>query len=659
MVILFVQEYGGVIGYFAADALFVDDGTDWADKTIYRCNLMEYLRTITTFGSKYVYVYKGQGAYTTYTNSEDVDKGDSIFMGYAILYLLLVIETMMFLFTYLKRVFKLAFYTMIAPLIAFMYPIDKLGDGKAQAFNTWFKEYMYNVLIQPLHLLLYTVFIYSAMELMNESVIYAIGAYAYMIAAEKFFKKIFGFDKAPTGAPGGLANPAVGHAAMRGLDKLAGVGPGAKGGKGGKGENSYKTKVPKLASKKPGSGTPASMGGLSGGSGGESGVPGSSGGGTSGSIPGADGNRSGMGFWGAARQNASRNIARKITGGKSGSLGSIYRSKDHKMDVLKTAGKFGAKKLAKGVGAAAGGALGLGAGLLAGTIASAVTGENQLGKGVYAGTKVGLNRGAQLGDWAANGAGNWYKEAKRQQATDPNNTGLAADLRLSDLQTQYSDITDGMSEDELSRLHDVLEYGDIKSEDGLKAARDAIRNDSSASAENIFEAVNTQENMGDLSDEKNFNKAVGYEMRNGDLIDDPEKDSIKAASDSEVEQEFRRREQEQRAQLQEKVNESDKRDLSDSELQDMLKETQDDRAKLLRSKPQPAKERNLKALEKEIKEEMANRQALKDFDSTAAQKQRNDELAKQQKDTFDKKYEAELKTRAEAKVEGHRTLLKK
>ena len=61
--------------------------------------------------------------------------------AYTILYLMLVIYTWIFTFMYFKRFLYMAFFTMIAPLVALTYPIDKAGDGKAQAFNLWFKEY--------------------------------------------------------------------------------------------------------------------------------------------------------------------------------------------------------------------------------------------------------------------------------------------------------------------------------------------------------------------------------------------------------------------------------------------------------------------------------------------------------------------------------------
>jgi hypothetical protein len=40
------------------------------------------------------------------------------------------------------------FLILISPLITISYAIDKMGDGRAQALNNWFKEFIYNVIIQ-------------------------------------------------------------------------------------------------------------------------------------------------------------------------------------------------------------------------------------------------------------------------------------------------------------------------------------------------------------------------------------------------------------------------------------------------------------------------------------------------------------------------------
>ena len=161
------------------------------------------------------------------------------YIGYAVIYLTLVIYTIMFLIIYLKRVIYMAFLTMIAPLVALTYPIDKIGDGKAQAFDMWLKEYAYNLLLQPFHLLLYTMLIGSVMDLAVNNMIYALIALGFLIPGEKLFRRFFGFEKAAT--TGSIVGGVVGGSlAMNAINKLGKIGPGgSKGGKaGGKGSGS-------------------------------------------------------------------------------------------------------------------------------------------------------------------------------------------------------------------------------------------------------------------------------------------------------------------------------------------------------------------------------------------------------------------------------------
>lgn len=139
-------------------------------------------------------------------------------IGYKIIYIVLVLYTLIFTWTYVKRVVYMAFLTMIAPLVALTYPIDKMNDGKAQAFNMWFKEYIFNLLIQPLHLILYMVLIGSAMTFASQNLIYAVVAIGFMTPAEKLMRKFFGFEKA--GTPGMFAGPAGAALMMGGINKL-------------------------------------------------------------------------------------------------------------------------------------------------------------------------------------------------------------------------------------------------------------------------------------------------------------------------------------------------------------------------------------------------------------------------------------------------------
>ena len=144
--------------------------------------------------------------------------------AYTIIYLALVIYTCMFTFLYFKRFLWMAFFTMIAPLVALTYPIDKAGDGHAQAFNLWFKEYTMNAIIQPVHLILYSVFVSSAIDLATNNPIYAIVAIAFLIPAEKFIKKMFRLDQSQT--EGDFGSFAGGAVAMKAWDSLSKLGKG-------------------------------------------------------------------------------------------------------------------------------------------------------------------------------------------------------------------------------------------------------------------------------------------------------------------------------------------------------------------------------------------------------------------------------------------------
>lgn len=144
---------------------------------------------------------------------------------YVIMYLVMVIFTYMFLVKYIKRVLYMAFFTMISPLVAMTYALDKLADGKSQGFTMWFKEYLMNALIQPVHLVLYTVFISTATNLAKDNIIYSLVALGFMIPSEKFIKSMFRLDKGQT--TGGLGDIAGGALALQGLQTLAKAGSNA------------------------------------------------------------------------------------------------------------------------------------------------------------------------------------------------------------------------------------------------------------------------------------------------------------------------------------------------------------------------------------------------------------------------------------------------
>ena len=82
-------------------------------------------------------------------------------------YCMIIFQTITFMITYIQRMLKVGFLLIISPLISITYSIDKIGDGKAQALNKWLKEYVYTILIQPFHCVMYLAFVNTAMKLLG------------------------------------------------------------------------------------------------------------------------------------------------------------------------------------------------------------------------------------------------------------------------------------------------------------------------------------------------------------------------------------------------------------------------------------------------------------------------------------------------------------
>lgn len=210
--------------------------SDGLGKTLYDNNI------ITDYNGKYIFMWPtnltGKARIELQLEPTEDLTEDDIEMrqfGYTVIYLALVMYTILFLFRYLKRVMMLAFLTIIAPLMAMTYPLDKLQDGSAQGFNTWLKEYIFNLLIQPVHLILYTVLIGASMDLVADNIVFALVALGFILQAEKILRKFFGFEKALTVAGGSALGGAL---AMQGISQMSKlIAKGGKGGKSGGGGN--------------------------------------------------------------------------------------------------------------------------------------------------------------------------------------------------------------------------------------------------------------------------------------------------------------------------------------------------------------------------------------------------------------------------------------
>ncbi len=301
------------------------------------------------------------------------------YFGYVIMYITLVILTVLFTIQYLKRLVFIAFLTLVAPLIALTYPIDRLKDGQAQAFSMWIREYIFNCLLQPVHLLLYTIFIGSATGLVDTNPVYAIIVLAFFTPAEKFFRRMFGFEKASSIGPLGAAS--AGALMMNALNKMQG-----KVGKGGHSSSKESGAKVRTVDNNIRSSSGANQGMTSEGSspsddpvgdGNDNGTRGGSASGSTGTT-GTASTGGGTSSSGSSSGSASRPRV------SNGSMSNRRRMAIAGVDKLKSTGRWIANKSIRAAGAFGGATIGLAAGVASGnlgdtvrnTVAGAVAGSN-------------------------------------------------------------------------------------------------------------------------------------------------------------------------------------------------------------------------------------------------------------------------------------------
>ena len=131
---------------------------------------------------------------------DDVIVGSGFFRGWGalIVYVAMLGVTVAFFVQYIKRFFTIGFLVAISPLITVTYSIDKMGDGKSQALNTWLKEFIFNIIIQPFHCIIYAMMCSTAVNSLAQTTslknfVVAIMSILFVFKAEDIIKNIFGF----------------------------------------------------------------------------------------------------------------------------------------------------------------------------------------------------------------------------------------------------------------------------------------------------------------------------------------------------------------------------------------------------------------------------------------------------------------------------------
>lgn len=113
------------------------------------------------------------------------------YASYSLVFWLLMYVQTKFYLMYFKRMITVGFLIFISPLITITYPIDKIGDNKAQAFSVWSHELMMNVAIQPIHGMIYLVFMYTAGEIAKTSIFVALAFLLILTKVEKIILQLF------------------------------------------------------------------------------------------------------------------------------------------------------------------------------------------------------------------------------------------------------------------------------------------------------------------------------------------------------------------------------------------------------------------------------------------------------------------------------------
>ena len=116
-------------------------------------------------------------------------------VGYGILYIFLIWVTLKFLVKYVMRVFKVLFMVVISPVVGVIYTFNKAGEeGGSNAIKEWIVSYSTNLFIQPVHALIYLIFMFSASEIAMAAPILGIIFLWALERADKIIKAITGIN---------------------------------------------------------------------------------------------------------------------------------------------------------------------------------------------------------------------------------------------------------------------------------------------------------------------------------------------------------------------------------------------------------------------------------------------------------------------------------
>lgn len=116
---------------------------------------------------------------------------DTQLVLWSIAYCILITMQIRFLLAYAKRFFAIGILILISPLVTVLYAIEKVKEGKGSGFEALMKEFLVNVYIQPIHIIVFEIFIVVAGNIANVAPIIAIAFLFALARVEKIIKTVF------------------------------------------------------------------------------------------------------------------------------------------------------------------------------------------------------------------------------------------------------------------------------------------------------------------------------------------------------------------------------------------------------------------------------------------------------------------------------------
>lgn len=116
----------------------------------------------------------------------------------SILYWVIVFYQVKFFWMYFKRFFSTAFLVVISPLVLAQHAFDKITDGNAGAFKVWITEFALNVVMQPIHAVVYSIFMVIAANIMESAPLMAVIFFAALSRTERVIRNMLSIKKSNT-----------------------------------------------------------------------------------------------------------------------------------------------------------------------------------------------------------------------------------------------------------------------------------------------------------------------------------------------------------------------------------------------------------------------------------------------------------------------------